>query len=148
MEPAVVSALSAVLGSVVGGSASIASAWFTQHSQGRREVVRAEVSKRESLYADFIAECSRLVADALGHSLEQADILVKVYSLENRIRLVASEAVVEAAAHAIRRILELYFEPNVSKADLRTLTNGMKPDALKEFSAACRRELADLQRGT
>ena len=66
MEPALFSALSAVLGSVVGGSASIATAWFTQSTQGRRELIRAAVDKKEALYADFIGECSRLVLDALG----------------------------------------------------------------------------------
>ena len=146
MEPAVISALSAVLGSVVGGTASIATAWFTQHSQAQREIVSAEVRKRESLYADFIAEASRLLGDALSHSLEQADNLVKVYSLENRIRLVASESVIEAGGQAIRRILELYSEPNISRTDLRMLAVSMKADALKEFSAACRRELMELQK--
>jgi hypothetical protein len=146
MEPAVISALSAVLGSIVGGSASIATAWFTQNTQGRREMIRAEVDKREALYADFIGECSRLVLDALGHSLEKAEILTKVYALENRIRLSSSDAVVNAAQHAIKRILDLYFERNYGKEDLRNLKRSMEDEPLGEFSEGCRRELASLQR--
>ena len=75
MDPTIVSAMSAVLGSVVGGSASIATAWFTQKTQGRRESVRAEIQKREVLYGEFIAECSRLAIDALDHSLEELKYL-------------------------------------------------------------------------
>jgi len=145
MDPAILSALAAVLGSVVGGSASIATAWFTQTSQGRREVVRAEIQKRELLYADFIAESSRLVLDALGHQLEKPEILVKVYALENRIRLLSSEVVVDAARRVIKHTLELYFEPNLREDDLQKLARSMPEDPLKAFSEACRKELADLQ---
>src|SRR3954470_10630454 len=111
MDPAVISALSAVLGSVVGGSASIATAWFSQTSQGRRESLRSEIQKRETLYGEFIAECSKLVIDALDHTLSKPEILVNVYSLENRMRLTSSNAVVDAARAVIKRILELYFGP-------------------------------------
>lgn len=145
MDPAVISALSAVLGSVVGGSASIATAWFTQSTQGRRELIRAEMAKREALYADFIGECSRLVLDALGHSLEKAEILTKVYALENRIRLSSSDSVVNAAEHAIKRILDLYFGRNYEKEDLRNLKHSMEDEPLREFTEACRSELAGLQ---
>jgi hypothetical protein len=148
MDTAVISALSAVLGSVVGGSASIATAWFTQSTQGHRELVRAEVKKKELLYADFIGECARLVLDALGHSLEQAEILTKVYALHNRIRLSSSDAVVNSAEHAIEHILDLYFKPNYGKEDLQTLKQSMGYEPLREFSQACRSELAGLQRRT
>ena len=145
MDPALLSAMSAVLGSVVGGSASIATAWFTQNTQGRRESVRVEIQKRELLYADFIAECSRLAIDALDHSLEKAEILVKMYALHNRIRLTSSDDVVDAATRAIKRILEMYFAPNVTRAELQELALTMKEDPLRIFSEACRAELARLQ---
>jgi hypothetical protein len=145
MDPALISAFSAVLGSLVGGSASIATAWFTQKTQGRREMVSAEIQKREQLYADFIAECSRLSIDALGHSLEKADTLVKVYALHNRIRLVSSDAVVDAASHSIKRILEFYFAPNVTREQLQEMALSMKEDPLRIFSEACRHEIAGLR---
>jgi len=148
MDPAVISALSAVLGSVVGGSASITTAWFTQNTQARREAVRAEIQKRETLYADFIAECSRLAIDALSHSLEKAEILVKIYALHNRIRLTSSDEVIDAATHAIRRILELYFAPDVTKEELHEIAFNLKDDPLRIFSEASRVELAKLQHWT
>ena len=96
MDTAVISALSAVLGSIVGGSASIAAAWITQRTLGRRESINAEMRKRESLYADFIAECSKAVLDALDHSLDDPAKIIQLYSFQNRIRLSASDAVVAA----------------------------------------------------
>ena len=86
-----------------------------------------------------------MVLDALGHSLEKAEILTKVYALENRIRLSSSDSVVNAAQHAIERTLDLYFEPNYEKDDLRNLKHSMAHEPLREFSEACRSELAGLQ---
>lgn len=56
MDPAIVSATAAVFGSLVGSSATVATAWVTQRSRSRRELIRAEISKRETLYGEFISE--------------------------------------------------------------------------------------------
>jgi hypothetical protein len=69
MDRALLSALSAILGSLVGGSATIATAWLTQRTQGRRESVMAEIRKREALYVEFITECSKLLIEGLGHQV-------------------------------------------------------------------------------
>jgi hypothetical protein len=81
--------------------------------------VRSEIQKREALYGEFISECSKLIIDALDHTLEKPETLVRVYALENRIRLGSSDSVVAAAAQVIKRILELHFSPNVTIAELR-----------------------------
>jgi hypothetical protein len=65
MDPALVSALSAILGSLVGGSATIATAWITQKTQSKRESAGAEIRKRELLYTEFIDECSKLAIDTI-----------------------------------------------------------------------------------
>jgi hypothetical protein len=54
MDPAILSALAAVMGSAVGGSATLGTAWITQKTQSRRELVNAEIRKRETLYGEFI----------------------------------------------------------------------------------------------
>jgi hypothetical protein len=145
MDTALLSAMSAVLGSAVGGAASITSAWFSQNAQGRRESVRAEIRKRESLYAQFIAECSNLAIDALTHSsLEQPELLVKIYALHNRIRLTSSDAVVEAAGEAIRHIMKLYLAPNITREQLQELALNIRDDPLKIFSETCRAEFRRL----
>ena len=96
MDAALVSALSAVVGSIVGGSASVATAWVTQRTTARHQSIGAEIKKREALYAEFISECSKLAIDALDHSLDTPDKILNIYALENRIRLCASEPVVAA----------------------------------------------------
>jgi hypothetical protein len=152
MEPAAISALAAVLGSAVGGSATIVTAWVTQRTQGRRTLVLAEIRKREQLYAEFISECSHAAIDALDHTLDDPAKLFKVYALENRIRLTSSDEVVEAADQAIKRIVRQYFTPNLGPDGLRELaltsfTDAVRrEDPLRPFSEACRKELRGLRR--
>ena len=152
MDPAILSALSAVLGSAVGGSATLATAWITQKTQGRRAVVRAEIRKRETLYGEFIAECSKLSIDALDHKLDNPDKLFQIYALQNRIRLTSSDAVVAAADQTLHRIVKQYFEENITQQQLReelslSLTDDQlkRGDPLKAFSEICRNELRALQ---
>lgn len=148
MDPAVLSAVSAVVGSVVGMSASVATGWVTQRTQARRQAIEAEVKKREALYAEFISECSRLAIDALDHSLEHPDQILTVYSLANRIRLCASASVVSATEQAIQSIAQQYMKDNLAPGELRQLVvtafHDSQSDPLKPFSEACRDELATL----
>ena len=108
MDPALVGALAGVLGSLAGGSATVAAAWVAQKTQGKRELAQAEIHKREKLYGEFIGECSRLLMDALSHNLEEPQKLVTAYELLNRIRLSASDAVLAEAEHIVRRITDQY----------------------------------------
>jgi hypothetical protein len=147
MEPAFITALSAVLGSLVGGSASIATAWVTQTGQSRRATTRAEIRKRELLYTEFIAECSRLAIDALSHTLEQPENVLPAYALLNRIRLMSSGAVLTAADATVRRITEQYFQRNMSLEEVRDLARTSAADPLRSFSEACRQELGALRNG-
>ena len=141
MDPAFVSGLSAILGSLVGGSATIATAWITQRSQGRRELIGAQVRNRELLYSEFITECSKRAVDSLDHNLDHPAKLLQVYALLNRIRLSSSDKVVAAADQAVARILEQYYRPNLSQDKIRALALSRTDDPLKAFSEACRSEL-------
>jgi hypothetical protein len=146
MDQSIVTALSAILGSLVGGSATIATAWITQKTQSRRELVGAEIRKRELLYTEFINECSKLVIDALDHTLDDSTKIFHVYALQSRIRLTSSDMVVAAADQTVMHILKNYFAPNMTTEELRDLTLGQTfDDPLKPFSAACRNELKALQ---
>jgi hypothetical protein len=64
MDPAIVSAMAAVLGSLVGGSATVVTAWITQRTLSKRELMGAEIRTRQTLYGEFIRECSKLVVDS------------------------------------------------------------------------------------
>ena len=147
MDTAVVSAASAILGSLVGGSASMMTAYMTQRTQARRAGIQAEMHKREMLYTDYIAECSKLALDSMQHSLESPDTFQPAYALVNRIRLVSSDAVLEAAEAALEDIFERYREPNLPVEKIRELSS-LKSlhDPLRPFSEACRDELRALRR--
>ena len=103
MDTTIVSALAGIVGSLCGGSASFATAWVTHKTRAKREEVRAELSKREALYGEFIDECSKHVMDSLERNLDKPERLLSIYALLNRIRLCASDAVL-AQAHRAREI--------------------------------------------
>jgi hypothetical protein len=145
MDTALVSALAAVLGSIVGGSATIATAWITQRTQSKRELIRGELRKREALYGEFISECSRLAVDALAHGMEKPETLWTAFALLNRIRLSASQAVLTEAEAVLRRIAEQYFSPNVSLDEFRTIALSREGDPLESLGEACRTELRKLR---
>jgi len=146
LEPAVLTALSAILGSAVGGSATLATAWLTQRTQGRRERVETEIRKREQLYVEFIAESSQLIIEAFDHQLQSPERLTALYSIINRIRLRCSEEVLAAADRTSTRIIERYMGPNLSPEEMRQTVLTRTDDPLKDFSEACRRELQMLER--
>jgi hypothetical protein len=141
MDPAIVSAMAAVLGSLAGGSATVAAGWVTQRTQGRRELIQADIREREQLYSDFIGECSRVLIDALSHSFEGPQKLGKAYELLNRIRLLASDAVLAEAERVVRRMTDQYFEPNLSPEEMRALVKAEASDPMRPFGEACRAEL-------
>jgi hypothetical protein len=146
MESTFVTALAAVLGSLVGGSASIATAWVTQRTANRHERIDAEIRDRQALYAEFIHESSKLALDSFGHSLEKPETLVSVYELINRIRLTGSDAVLAAAEDALRQVTEQYFSPNRTVDDLRVLVQSGTADPVKRFGEVCRNELKSMKR--
>jgi hypothetical protein len=132
--------------SLVGGSATVATAWITQRTQSKRELIRAEISKRETLYGEFICECSRLFMESLLRALEKPDAVLPVYALLNRIRLSASDAVLAEAERMLVRITEQYFAPNLSVEEMRALVeSGSDADPLKPFGEACRVELKSMR---
>jgi len=144
MDTTIVSALTGIIGTICGGSASFATAWVTQKTRARREEVRAEVSKREALYGDFIDECSKHVMDSLEHNLDKSERLLSIYASLNRIRLCASEAVLAQAQKVVTFIVEQYFAPNVSVEELHQRVHDEGGDPLKAFSEACRQELLSM----
>jgi hypothetical protein len=145
MEPAFLSAMAAVSGSVVGGSATIATAWITQKTSTKRELIRQELRKRETLYGEFISECSRLAIDALVHGIEKPETMWSAYALLNRIRLSASEAVLAQGEGVLKGIATQYFSANVSLDEFRSIALSHDHDPLKSFGEACRIELKALR---
>jgi hypothetical protein len=145
MDVTIVSALSGVLGSLVGGSATIATAWITQKTLSRRELIRLEIKKREALYGEYISECVKLLVDAYTHTLEKPEVLLPAYALINRIRLSASQPVLSEAEDLLRHITDQYFAHNLTIEDVHRLTHSPDPDPVKSFGDACRSELKSMR---
>ena len=147
MDTALLGALSAVLGSLVGGSASVATTWMAQKTLNRREVLREELRKREALYGEFIGECAKLFMDAFTHNLEKPESLLPVFALINRVRLCASREVLAEAERVLTRLTDQYFAKNLTVEELRELTHTEQADPLRDFGEACRAELTSLRGG-
>ena len=145
MDTPTISVLSGLVGSLIGGSATVATAWVTQRTVNKRELVRIEIGKREALYGEFIAECSRLLVDALTHTLENAEILLPSYALLNRIRLSASHPVLTEAERLLKRITDQYFSKNLSLENVRSMVVSEDADPLHAFGEACRAELREMR---
>jgi hypothetical protein len=141
MDSAIVSATAAVLGSLVGGSATLATAWITQKTATKRELIQMEMRKREALYGEFITECAKLLLDAFTHTLDKPDKLLPLYALINRVRLAASQPVLAEAEHLLKRVTEQYFSRNLTLEEMRDLAISEGADPLKAFGEACRAEL-------
>jgi hypothetical protein len=141
MDSAVVTAIAAALGSVVGASSSIATTWITQRTQTTRANNRRILREREALYREFITEASRLAVDALGHSLERPDQLVALYGILSRIRLMSGDEVLGKAEECCHGIVERYRRPNLTSDQIHDAFVAKEIDLLKEFSFACRMEL-------
>lgn len=144
MDTSIVTALAGIIGTLCGGSASVATAWVTHKARAKREELRAEHDKRETLYGEFIEECSKRLMDSLERNLEKPESLFPTYALLNRIRLCASDKVLEEAVALVRLILDQYFAPNVSLQEFHEQVHQGKVDPLKAFSDACRRELISM----
>jgi hypothetical protein len=146
MDISWVGALSGVMGALVGGSASIATAWLTQRSQSVRELVRDEVHKREGLYGEFVGECARLLMDAFTHELEKPETLLQAYALVNRIRLCASPAVLHEAERLVVRITDQYFSRNLTVEELGRIARSADADPIRPFGEACRAEIGAMRK--
>ncbi len=140
MDPAYLSALSALAGATIGGLTSFATSWTTQWTQFRHAHREAEKAKLETLYNDFIAEASRLYGDALTHQTEEITGLVQLYALLGRMRLVSDRLVVVAAMRAVDIIIETYLGPNRTLHEMMTQKDEL--DFLTDFGDAARKSLA------
>lgn len=134
--------MAGVLGSLVGGTATAATAWVTARTHGKRQLIAAEMKKREAIYGEFINECCERAMDSFKRSLDKPEILLKTYELLNRIRLCASDTVLEEAERAMAMIMNQYSASNLSLDEMRAvMRKGANVDPLRPFAEACRAEL-------
>ena len=122
MDPATqssaITALGAVAGSIVGGLASFLTTYFTQRHQAHRDLILREAAHREELYSQFIKEAANVYVDSLDKTLESPALLLGVYSLVGRIRLVSNDTVLAAAEKVVDSIVDSYHRPPTAIDDV------------------------------
>jgi hypothetical protein len=141
MEAAYISAFAALAGTAIGGLASFATSWVTQQAQTRAQRISAEKDARAALFGRFLDEAAKLYADALQNRRDDVTALMGIYGLTNRIRLLSSPEVVDAADTLVRVIVDTYQAPNMTMAQMRENWIGRHVDPLRDFAEACRKEL-------
>jgi hypothetical protein len=135
------SALFALAGSIIGALGGIVTTWLTMFAQERSRRQERVISRRESLYGEFIDEATRVFSDALTHKLDDASKLAKLYGLLSRLRLFAPTGVLRDAEATVHRILQTYAMPELDSQVLLSAQHGGNLDVLKTFSEACRKDL-------
>lgn len=151
MDVAYISAMSALVGSVVGGLSSSGTAWLAHRAQAREGLVAREMALRQDLYRDFIVAASKAYGDALTSSEPQLADLVSLYAMVSRMRVFSSQNTTQSADKVMRSIMDTYFSPNKSVRELRDmLKDGSRADmdALRDFSEIAREELHEDSRRT
>ncbi|HEY2527329.1 MAG TPA: hypothetical protein VGJ20_05150 [Xanthobacteraceae bacterium] len=142
MEAAYISAMAALAGTAIGGLTSFATSWATQQAQTRAQRIVNEKEKREALFGKFLDEAAKLYADALQNKRQDAaSLMIGIYGLTNRIRLISSARVVQSADAVAQIIIDAYLSPNMSLEEVRNTWIDRHIDPLRDFSEACREEL-------
>jgi len=145
-DPASVSALAAIFGSLAGALGSAVSAWIAQRHQDRRDLLARKIFHREQLYSDFMSESTKIMVDAAQHTFQDPGRLIPTYALLSRIRLSSSMNVIESAERVLKTILDIYSEPNLTPEEIKSKA-AEGDDPLRDFSNICRRDLESLWTG-
>jgi hypothetical protein len=146
MNPAMLSAAVGLIGSLVGGASTFSASWLTQRGQLRTHTLVQQSAKREALYAEFIIEAAKRIAEAWTREADDPAAVATLYAAVGRMRLTSSAEVIAAADEVIRQIVESYAAPGKSFDDLRhSLSGGEFRDPLRKFSEVCRAELDTLR---
>jgi hypothetical protein len=144
-NPATISALAAIFGSLTGALGSSVSTWITQRHQDQRDLLARRISDREQLYSEFISECARAIADAMEHDFQDPNKLVPIYAVLSRMRVSSSNDVLASAERVVEYIRTSYSEPNLTPEEIQA--KAKRDDPLRDFSYICRSELELLWKG-
>jgi hypothetical protein len=146
MNDALISAVAALSGSALGGLTPIISNYLIQRGLTQRELLNRELAERQNLYSEFIRFGTKLYVNATTKEPEEENLddLVALYALISRIRLYASDPVIEAAQDFAAVVTQRYGSAAISIEDLRSETLKPHVDPLNPFSIQCRKELEEI----
>src|SRR6202020_140754 len=142
MDPAYISAISALAGSVIGRLTTGFTTLVSQRSQIRAGRVAHALARREHSVRACIIASSKTYGDPISNNEPKMPEIVDLYAMVNRLRVLGMTKTTASADVVTRSIIDTYFGPNRTVADLRELVRtGQGIDPLKDFSAAAREEL-------
>ena len=150
IEPNLLGPVSALFGALIGGGTSLIAAVYTQRYQDRIQEVAREITKRETVYADFIMIGSNLLLNAyLQDKIALSGDEQRLIGLMNRMRLFAPPSVVDEAEAAFEAVIEILLKPSVDLGQLAraVLSRSQDPDPFLTFSLVCRADLDKVRRG-
>ena len=146
---AVLSQVPVLLGALIGGGASLAVAVYNQRSEKRLQRVAVEITRRETVYADFLESASKLLLNAYTRD----EIVLgadeqHLIGLIHRMRLFAPQDVVAGAEAAVKAIVEISLKPGIEARHFATeaLSKNPEPDPFLKFSRICRADLDTVRR--
>jgi len=148
IDPALLISGPALLGALMGGAASLVTAIYTQRCQHRAQEVAREITKRETVYADFVMTGSNLLLNAyLQDKIALSGDEQRLIGLLNRMRLFAPPDVVDEAEAAFKAVIEISLKPSVDLDQLAraVLSQSHDPDPFQTFSLVCRADLDDVR---
>ena len=149
MTADILTQFSGLLGALIGGGTSLAAAVYTQRSQDRLRRVANEITKRETIYADFLMNASKLLLSAYTHDeIALGSDEQHLIGLINRMRLFASVEVIGGAESVLKAIVEISLKPSVELRQLavQSLSKSPDPDPFLRFSLTCRTDLDNVRR--
>jgi hypothetical protein len=140
MDPAYLSALSALAGSFIGAVASLGTAWLTQAYQDRAQRLVQESTRREKLFGEFLEEATKRYGEAMVSDVTSPAALVGVYALMGKMRLFASHQTIGTADQLLTAIANAYRSPpmDLVQADL---SHDRIHEFVREFTESCRADL-------
>ena len=95
LNSALLGPASALLGALIGGGTSLIATVYTQRSQDRLQRVALEITKRETVYGDFVMSASNLLLNAyIRDEITLTGDEQHLVGLINRMRLFATADVV------------------------------------------------------
>jgi hypothetical protein len=141
MDPAIISALSGLMGAAIGGATSASTSMFSERIKVKRNALHSSWLRREHLYNEFIAVTAKHLADALSHESDDPGALMELYALVAKIKLISPQSVVAAAEAVMVHVQKTYEAPNRSLRQLSFFSASNDADPLIAFSEACRIDL-------
>jgi hypothetical protein len=141
MDSSIIPALSAILGTAVGGLTTFATTFLNQRYATHREMLLKDAATRDQVYSEFFKEVTDLYINSLSRTVDdlahQASV-VTMYSLVGRIRMISSEAVLKAAEKLAEDVFECYRRPPMTLEEFKGFWGPTDP--WHEFTDACRAE--------